>query len=113
MGISLINKALASHTVGHVGSGGSSGFGFSVKNPTNAPDFQTLVDNIISFMIIVSVPIVSLVILYGAYQMLTSGGDPAKFETGKKTILYAIIGFVIILIAKGVSSVIQNVTGYE
>ncbi len=111
MSLSLINKALASHTPIHIGTGSSSGFSFSISNPLNAPTFEALVHNIIKFLVVVSVPILSLVILYVAFQMLTSGGDPEKFTTGKRTVLYGIIGFIIILLAQGVSSIIQNITG--
>lgn len=38
-------------------------------------------------------------ILYGAFMMMTAFGDEAKYTEGKKTVLYAIIGFFISMIA--------------
>lgn len=33
-----------------------------------------------------------LFLIYGGFQILTSGGDPAKLQKGKEYILYSIIG---------------------
>ncbi len=47
-------------------------------------------------------------ILIGAFQMLFSAGDPDKFQTGKKTILYTVIGYAIIFLSSVIISVVQN-----
>lgn len=47
-------------------------------------------------------------IIYGAFQMLTSAGNAEKFEGGKKTILYTVIGFIIILAARGIVDIIKT-----
>jgi hypothetical protein len=46
--------------------------------------------------------------IIGGYQMLTSAGDPKKFEQGKTTLLYAAIGFIVILIARSIVSWIKT-----
>jgi hypothetical protein len=37
--------------------------------------------------------------IYGGLQLLTSGGDPKKIQSGKSIITNALLGFVIIIIA--------------
>lgn len=39
-------------------------------------------------------------ILYAGYQMVLSGGDISKYAKGKKTLTGAIIGLIIIILAK-------------
>jgi type IV secretory pathway VirB2 component (pilin) len=46
--------------------------------------------------------------IIGGYQMITASGDPKKFETGQKTLLYAAIGFIIILLADEIVTFIRT-----
>ena len=70
--------------------------------------FQLLTAIITALRVYIAPPILGLVVMYGAFQMLFAAGDPTKFTTGKKTILYAVIGYAIILIANGVALIIQD-----
>jgi hypothetical protein len=49
--------------------------------------------------------------IWGGYQMITSSGDPTKFEKGKTTLLYAAIGFVVILLADAIVNLIKSIVG--
>ena len=63
---------------------------------------------IIGALQLISAPLVALMVLVGGYQMLFSGGNPEKFKMGKKIILYAVIGYAILLIAEGVDNIITE-----
>lgn len=41
-----------------------------------------------------------IMIIWGGFRLLTSGGDSVKIEEGKKTILWALIGIVIVGLAR-------------
>lgn len=75
---------------------------------TSIPD---LIDKIATQLIIYATPVVVIMVLIGGYQILFAAGDPKKFENGRNTILYAAVGFVVILLAKGVTSIIKDVLG--
>jgi hypothetical protein len=47
--------------------------------------------------------------IWGGYLMITSSGDPTKFEKGKTALLYAAIGFVIILLADKIVNFIKDI----
>ena len=47
-------------------------------------------------------------ILWAAYIFLTSKGDKAKVEEGKKRLTYAVIAIVIALVASSVVSIVQS-----
>ena len=50
-------------------------------------------------------------ILIGGFQILTAKDSPEKVKSGRATIMYAVIGFVIILISKGVALILLNIIG--
>ena len=82
-------------------------------NPLQACDFQELVDKIMNFIFLIAVVAVPLIIIIGAFQLLTSGGDPKKIGAGKNMITYALIGLAIILLARGIIAMIQQAIGVE
>ena len=69
---------------------------------------EGLLHAIVNWLITIGTPIAVGMVLFGAYQMIFAGGDPEKFSAGKKTILYTVIGYVIILIGWGMTSIIRN-----
>ncbi|KKU94462.1 MAG: hypothetical protein UY26_C0001G0014 [Candidatus Jorgensenbacteria bacterium GW2011_GWA1_48_13] len=82
-----------------------------LENPLKADNIAELIQGILKFLVAAGAPVATLMIIIGAYQMLFAGGSPEKFETGKKTILYTVIGYVIILLALGLASVIKDILG--
>lgn len=82
-------------------------------NPLQACDFQELVDKIMNFIFVLAVIAVPLIIIVGAFQLLTSGGDPKKIGAGKNMITYALIGLAIILLARGIIAMIQQAIGVK
>ena len=80
-----------------------------IHNPIKAHTFEELVDGIIGFIFIVAVGLAPLMIIIGAFYILTAGADPKRVETGKNIILYTIIGFTIILLGRALVYVIQNI----
>jgi len=74
--------------------------------------FTSVANNVIFFIsTTIAIPLTAIMVLVGAFQITTSAGDPEKFSTGRKTILYAAIGFVIAIIATGVTSIIKTLLG--
>ena len=47
-------------------------------------------------------------LIYAGFLFVTAGGDEGKIETAKNTILYTVIGIVILLGAKAIATVITN-----
>lgn len=61
-------------------------------------DFYQLIMNVIEFAIkYLAFPLVVLFFLWGGFLLLTSGGSPNRVEQGKKAIMGAVIGLVIVL----------------
>jgi hypothetical protein len=86
--------------------GGSS---VTLNNPVGSSTITELLHKITTGLVTIATPIVGIMVLVGAFQMLFAAGDPEKFKRGKKTILYTVIGYAIILLATGVTSIIKSV----
>ena len=83
--------------------------GIPLHNPAGSnTKIAELIHNITSGLVTIATPIVAIMVLIGAFQILFATGDPEKFKRGKKTILYTIIGYAIILVASGITSIIKN-----
>lgn len=112
----LAQKVLAVDGTGGTPSapGASPSGGFSIKPPSIngkllPTDVCTLINSVTDFIVAVSIPIAGVMILYGAFLILTAADNPKRFEDGKNTILYTVIGLAIILLAKGLVTVITQV----
>jgi len=79
-----------------------------VTNPLSCPDLGCVVTKIIHGLFILAIPVVTIMVLVGGFQIMTAGGDPEKLKNGKKTVLYAAIGFIVIGLAESVAYIIQN-----
>lgn len=80
-----------------------------LENPLGqGTTFIDLLNNIFTKMLVFVGAIVTVMILIGAFQMMFASGNPEKFAKGQKTILYAVIGFIIALIAKGIVAIVQS-----
>jgi len=99
-----VEKVLAQQGV--VGGGSPSTI---LENPLGSQTFIGIINNILNYLIYISVPILALMILIGGFQILGAKDDASKVQSGKNTIKYAVIGFVVILCAKGVGLILLNI----
>lgn len=100
--------------------GGDADFGSGDTNGDSAPvrrglpnllgvsSVSGLVDKIVNFLLAIAAPIAIIMILIGAYQIMFAAGNSEKWKTGKNTIIYALMGYGIILISKGIILIIQD-----
>ena len=84
-----------------------------LTNPlgSNCNDLTCPLTAVINFLFTIAIPLCGILILVGGFQMMTAAGNPEKVSQGKKTILYAVIGFVVILLSGSVAALIRNIFG--
>ena len=85
----------------------------TLESPFGAVTFDEMINRILSWLWPLSGAIAVLMILVGAYYLVLSGGSPEKIATGKKIIIYALIGFAIITISNGIISLVRLILGIE
>jgi len=89
-----------------------------IADGPNAGDFQLLLSNIITFTNNVLIPFIIgigfLVFVFGMFQFFIAGGsNDEKKEQGKSLMIYATLGFVLIIIFFGVVNLLAGSTGLD
>lgn len=91
----------------------NNGTTLTLRNPLGAScnDLTCPVSAVANFLFTISIPICAIMVLVGGFQMMTAAGEPEKISKGRKTIMWAVIGFVVVLLAGSVASLIQSLFG--
>jgi hypothetical protein len=74
--------------------------------------FVSVAGNVTYFISVdIVMPLASIMVLVGAFQMITSAGEPEKYTQGRKTIVWAAVGLVAALLATSVVTLIKSIFG--
>lgn len=84
--------------------------GLEIPNPlgSGGKDVPTLIGTIATWLLGIGTVISTIVVLWAALLFMTSGGNEKRVTQARQTLWYAVIGLAILLLADGVSLVIQN-----
>jgi hypothetical protein len=78
---------------------------------TGGTDLTTLVKKIINILSVVVGAVAVIMIIYGGFRYVTSAGNDSAVGSAKNTILYAVVGLVIVALAQIiVHFVLNNIT---
>jgi len=84
----------------------------SFVNPAGATSLFDVInvtgDWIFSFAIVIG----PLLLVVAGIIYMTAGGDPGRISTAKRIILWTIIGFIIILLSRGLIVVLRSILGF-
>jgi len=81
----------------------------NITNPLGeTSDISTLVSNILNFLIKLAIPITAILVVYAGFLYITSAGNEEKVKTAQKALIWAIVGFAVVLIASSVPAIIQE-----
>ena len=69
------------------------------NNTGGLSNFRDLLLNFLNFFLGFLGLLAVLLVIYGGFLYMTAAGEESKTENGKKVILYAVIGIIIILIS--------------
>ena len=105
----MVNQFLAG-IFGNVAYATSSS-GITLTNPLNCSDLNACAGLFVNVLWLIAIPLSTIMMLVGGFQMMTAAGDPEKFSEGTKTLRYAAIGLVVILLAGGLVSFIKSLFG--
>jgi hypothetical protein len=72
----------------------------TLTNPITSTSFAALLDNVIDWILNIALVLAPLIIVYGGFLYMTAAGDTNKVSQGKNVVLYAVIGFILALMAK-------------
>lgn len=83
----------------------------SLPNPLQATSIADLINNIVTYLIEIATILLPLVLIYAAYLLMSAGGEMDKVIQGRKTITYAVVGYILILISKGAAMIVASILG--
>lgn len=66
-------------------------------NPCDFCDVVITIDNIVGFIIGISVTLFLLVIVYAGFSLITSGGDTSQLDRAKRLLTNGVVGIIIII----------------
>lgn len=67
--------------------------------------------NVTNWIFVVLVALVGIFVIMGAFNYLTSAGDPEKTKNGRLYIMYAAIGLAVAFLAKAIPGIVGFVVG--
>jgi hypothetical protein len=76
-------------------------------------DLELVFGNVIKAALGFAGIVLFILLLSGGFKYITSGGDPKATEGAQKTITYAIIGLVLILLSYLILVLIKTITGVD
>ena len=86
--------------------------GGQCTTPTSSTSVQSIVNTVINIFSWVVGVISVIMIIYGGFKYITSSGSNEKVSSAKNTIIYALVGLIIVALAQViVHFVLNNVTG--
>ena len=68
----------------------------------------SFINKFIAQLTILAIPVVTVLIVIGAIKIIVSGAKPNERESGKQYILWAVIGFALLLLATSITAVIKD-----
>ncbi len=71
-------------------------------------DVPTIINEVISWVLLLVGGVTVLFIVLGGFQYVTSAGNKERAESAKRTLTYAVVGLVIVILAKIIVSLVTN-----
>ena len=77
--------------------------GITIPNPLGegGEDIPTLIGTIATWLLGIGTTVSTIIVLWAAFLFMTSGGSSTRVTQARQTLLYAIIGLAILILADG------------
>lgn len=86
--------------------------GFLARNPTGGGAISQFLSNGVTLIYSIAGVVLVFMILWGAFEWMTSGGDKEKMSSAQKRIISAIVGILLFAVAFAVIRVLGQFTGF-
>ena len=112
MGGVVAGLVLARRALVFAQDGGGDNPPIQLPNAFTGTDIPTLLTRLLNqITTYIAPPIAVLMVIIGAFMILTAGGDPEKVKRGRFTLLWTAVGFAIILGANLIMKLINELIG--
>jgi len=83
----------------------------NLVNPLGTDNLQVALERAVPLLIAIAAPLATIMVLYGAFLLMTSAGNEEKISKGRAAIFWAAVGFLGVLVAGSIVPVIRSVFG--
>jgi type IV secretory pathway VirB2 component (pilin) len=80
------------------------------SGPNSIVKFVIDISNILVY---IAVGVAVLVIIFAGYKMLASNGNDEQFKKGKQTLVYAVIGLFVAIVAATIVVLVSGISGFR
>jgi uncharacterized Tic20 family protein len=84
------------------------GLNVTLNNPLQVPSLEALIVAILNIFVTLMIPIIVFFIILAGFRYVTAQGNAGKIEEATTTLMYAIIGGVLVLAAVAIAEIIRN-----
>lgn len=81
----------------------------AIEDPLGGKTAGEIINAIMSLLVVIGTGVTVIMIIWGGIQYMTSGGNETRTASAKKTIMWAIIGFAILISAKFIIQAVEAV----
>lgn len=78
-----------------------------------AANFSSLINGVLSFVLVIAALLVFLYLIWGAFDWITSGGDKGKTDRARQKIISAVIGLIIIASSYAILTLALRFLGFR
>jgi len=76
-------------------------------------DLEIVFGNVVKYAIGFAGIVLFVLLLSGGFKYITSGGDPKAIDAAQKTITYAVLGLILVLVSYLILVLIKTITGVD
>ena len=80
----------------------------SSVNDGNSTDLPSFITNIVNILLFLAGAVAVIVIIIGGIRYVMSSGDAGQVQSAKNTILYAVIGLIVVIMAYAIVNFVIN-----
>jgi len=78
---------------------------------TSANNFIDLLNNIVNWIFVVVMVFAVIFIVLAGFQFITGGGEPQQVSQARNKLLYAAIGIMVAVLARGLVTAVRSLIG--
>lgn len=86
---------------------------FTSPDPTGAGGISKFLSNLIALIYSLAIIVLIFMVLWGAYDWLTSEGDKEKLENAKRKLINAFVGILLFAVAFAIIQILGTFTGFR
>ena len=83
-----------------------------ICNPLQSARFTDIVNNVLTILFNFALVLTPIMVVIAGIMFVTAAGDPSRVSRAKQILIWTAVGFVVILVARGLVLVLRTIIGF-